>query len=339
MVAGNEKPRLLHGATMSKIKTTILTGFLGAGKTTLLNSLLTQTSGERIAVIVNEYGEVGIDGQLVVDTQDAVVELNNGCICCTVRDDLISAIGELLRSGRQIDRFVIETSGLADPAPVIQSFILDEVLSARLQLDAIVTVVDALHVEQQLTQDEAVEQISFADLIILNKTDLVPDALVMQSEKTLRLLNPLARIVRTSRCQIASAEVLDIGAFDLKNILSIDPLVLDEHSHEHDESIGCVAIREEAPLDPGLFNTWLNRLVQEIGQDLFRMKGVLSFSNEARRYVFHGVHMTLEGRPGKPWTSSDKRRSEIVFIGRNIDEAMLREGVGSCLSSLPALAS
>jgi G3E family GTPase len=324
---------------MSKIKTTILTGFLGAGKTTLLNSLLTQSSDERIAVIVNEYGEVGIDGQLVVGTRDAVVELNNGCICCTVRDDLISAIKKLLRSGRQIDRFVIETSGLADPAPVIQSFILDEVLSARLQLDAIVTVVDALHVERQLTQGEAVEQISFADLIILNKTDLVRDALVLESEKTLRLLNPLARIVRTSRCQISSAEVLDIGAFDLKNILNIDPLVLDEHSHEHDETVGCVAIREEAPLDPALFNTWLNRLVQDIGKDLFRMKGVLNFSDEARRYVFHGVHMTLEGRPGKPWAPSDKRRSEIVFIGRNIDEAMLREGVRSCLSPLPALAS
>lgn len=323
---------------MSKIKTTILTGFLGAGKTTLLNRLLTDNSGERIAVIVNEYGEVGIDGQLVVDTQDAVVELNNGCICCTVRDDLISAIHDLLKSGRRIDRFVIETSGLADPAPVIQSFILDEVLSARLQLDAIVTVVDARHLEQQLSQDEAVEQISFADLIVLNKTDLVPEAHVRQTERTLRLLNPLARIVWTSRCDISSNEVLDIGAFDLKNILSIDPLVLDEHTHEHDDTVSCVAIREVSPLDPSLFNSWLNRLVQEIGQDLFRMKGVLNFAGEARRYVFHGVHMTLEGRPGKPW-ASDRRLSEIVFIGRNINEALLRDGVRSCLFPLPALAS
>ncbi len=155
---------------MPKLKTTILTGFLGAGKTTLLNRILTAESGERIAVIVNEYGEVGIDGQLVVETEDAIVELNNGCICCTVRDDLIAAIRGLLASGRPIDRFIIETSGLADPAPVIQSFILDEVLSANLELDAIVTVVDARHIARQLSQEEAVEQISFADLLLLNKS-------------------------------------------------------------------------------------------------------------------------------------------------------------------------
>ncbi|MDR7145059.1 GTP-binding protein [Rhizobium sp. BE258] len=323
---------------MSKIKTTIITGFLGAGKTTLLNRILTETESERVAVIVNEYGEVGIDGKLVVSTQDDVVELNNGCICCTVRDDLISAIHGLLRSGRQIDRFVIETSGLADPAPVIQSFILDEMLSARLQLDAILTVVDARHIERQLAQDEAVEQISFADLILLNKVDLESEEHAAQTERTIRLLNPLAKIVCTSRCNIEPREILDIGAFDLKNILNIDPFVLDDHEHEHDQAVSCVAFKETSPLDPTLFNGWLSRLTQEIGQDLFRMKGVINFANEARRYVFHGVHMTLEGRPGKPWMS-DERLTEIVFIGRNLDEAMLRHGFLSCRMPLPALAS
>ncbi|WP_413711698.1 CobW family GTP-binding protein [Rhizobium sp. Rhizsp82] len=323
---------------MSKINTSIITGFLGAGKTTLLNRVLTERTSERVAVIVNEYGEVGIDGKLVVGTQDDIVELNNGCICCTVRDDLISAIRNLLASGRPIDRFVIETSGLADPAPVIQSFILDEVLSERLQLDAIVTVVDARHVERQLSQDEAVEQISFADVVLLNKVDLVSEEHLAEIERTIRLLNPLAGIVRTNRCNVQASEVLDLAAFDLKNILSIDPFVLDDHEHEHDQTVSCVAFREKLPVDPALFNGWLSRLTQEIGKDLFRMKGVINFADEARRYVFHGVHMTLEGRPGKPWLTDD-RLTEIVFIGRNLDEELLREGFLSCRIPLPALAS
>jgi G3E family GTPase len=258
---------------MTKTKTTILTGFLGAGKTTLLNRILSQSGNERIAVIVNEYGEVGIDGQLVVDTQDEVVELNNGCICCTVRDDLITAIQGLLRSGRPIDRFIIETSGLADPAPVIQSFILDDTLSARLELDAIVTVVDARHVGQQLSQEEAMEQISFANVLLLNKIDLEDEAHLVTVERDLRRLNPLARIIRTKSCAVGLDEVLNLRAFDLKTVLSIDPQILEEHDHEHDQGIGCVAIREHHPLNPGALNGWLNRLVQSIGPDLFRMKG------------------------------------------------------------------
>lgn len=324
---------------MRKIPTTILTGFLGAGKTTLLNRILSQSGAERIAVIVNEYGDVGIDGQLVIDTQETVVELNNGCICCTVRDDLITAIQDLLKSGRPIDRFIIETSGLADPAPVIQSFMLDDTLSARLELDAIVTVVDARHVDRQLSQEEAMEQISFANLLLLNKIDLEDEAHLQKVERDLRRLNPLARIIRTRSCAVDLKEVLNLGAFDLKTVLSIDPQLLEEHDHEHDQSIGCVAIREHQPLDPAALNGWLNKLVQSIGSDLFRMKGVLNFEGEARRYVFHSVHMTLEGRPGKPWLTAETRLSEIVFIGRNLDEAMLRDGFRDCLSLPQAIAS
>ncbi|MBC2806951.1 MULTISPECIES: CobW family GTP-binding protein [Rhizobium] len=324
---------------MSKLKTTILTGFLGAGKTTLLNRILTLGSTERVAVIVNEYGEVGIDGQLVVQTKDEIVELNDGCICCTVRDDLIAAIRSLLASGRPIDHFIIETSGLADPAPVIQSFILDEVLSARLELDAIVTVVDARHISRQLSQEEAVEQISFADVLLLNKIDLEDEYRLIEIERDLTRRNPLARIIRTSSCDVELADVLGIGAFDLKNILAIDPNILDEHAHEHDQTIGCVAIRDYGALDPVALNGWLTRLVQEIGTDLFRMKGVLNFAGEARRYVFHGVHMTLEGRPGKMWQPFEARVSDMVFIGRNLDEGGLREGFRSCLAKPHALAS
>ncbi|MFG1427705.1 CobW family GTP-binding protein [Roseixanthobacter glucoisosaccharinicivorans] len=311
---------------MDKIPATILSGFLGAGKTTLLNHILTASPGERIAVIVNEYGEVGIDGKLVVETQDKVIELNNGCICCTVRGDLISSIHGLLASGRGVDRIIIETSGLADPAPVIQSFMVDDLLRQSVQLDAIVTVVDARHMANHLALDEAREQISFADILLLNKIDLADEDSLTRTETELRRLNPLARIVRTRDCAVARPQVLDVAAFDLRNILAIDPDILEDHTHEHDSSIGCVALRENVPLDPAAFNAWLNRLVQATGKDLFRVKGVLQFAGEPRRYVFHGVHMTLEGRPGRPWRSGEARLSEIVFIGRHLDEDALRSG-------------
>jgi G3E family GTPase len=324
---------------MSRLKATILTGFLGAGKTTLLNQLLSTANGERIAVIVNEYGEVGIDGNLVVETQDEVIELNNGCICCTVRTDLISAIGSLVGSGREIDRIIIETSGLADPAPVVQSFILDETLAERIALDAIVTVVDARHVAQQLSLDEAAEQISFADVLLLNKVDLEPENALAHVEKDLRRRNPLARIIRTQSCSVAREAVLDIGAFDLKNLLSIAPDLLDEHDHEHDQSVGCIAIQTQGALDPVALNVWLNRLVQAKGKDLFRMKGILHLTGEVRRFVFHGVHMTMEGQPGRPWGPSETRANQIVFIGRNLDEHAIRGGFQSCLVKEHAFAS
>ncbi|MGC4026293.1 MAG: GTP-binding protein [Mesorhizobium sp.] len=324
---------------MSKLKASILTGFLGAGKTTLLNRVLSERADERIAVIVNEYGEVGIDGKLIVETRDEVVELNNGCICCTVREDLIVAIKSILNSGRPIDRVVIETSGLADPAPVIQSFILDDEISRRLELDAIVTVVDARYIERQLSQDEAVEQITFADILLLNKTDLESEDRLADIERQLRRLNSLAEIIKTRLCAVSLDKILDRGAFDLKNILTLDPAIFAEHVHEHDQRVRCVAIREQTPVNSAAFNSWLNRLVQDRGPDLFRMKGVINFANEARRFVFHGVHMTMEGRPGRPWTTSDRPVSELVFIGRDLDEGLLREGFASCLDERRAMAS
>lgn len=316
--------------TMQRVKATIITGFLGSGKTTLLNEIISGAQGERIAIIVNEYGEVGIDGQLVLKTEDEVIELNNGCICCTVRTDLIEAISRLLASGRKIDRFMIETSGLADPAPVIQSFVMDDSLARDVQLDAIVTVVDALHVTRQLSCDEAQEQIAFADVILLNKCDLVDEDSLRRLEGELTRRNPFAHVIRMTQGKVNRSAIIDIGAFDLQKVLSIDPNILEEHTHEHDDGIGCYALKLPGALDQHAFNTWINRLVQDFGQDLLRMKGVLHFSGEARRFVFHSVHMTLEGRPGKVWEKTEPRLNAIVFIGRNLDQMALEDGFTTC---------
>ena len=312
---------------------TVLTGFLGAGKTTLLNRILAERHGERIAVIINEFGDVGVDGQLVTTPPETVVELNNGCICCTVRSDLIAALTSLVADGRHFDRMIIETSGLADPAPVIQSFVLDETLRRSFALDAIVTVVDGRHLHQQLEHNEACEQIAFADVLLLNKTDLVPAGVLDSIELKLRCLNCLARIHRTRDCDVALARVLDVGAFDLKNVLAIEPNLLGEHEHDHDRDIACVAVRLSGGIDPVAFNRWLYALVQSKGRELIRLKGIVNLEGERRRFVLHGVHMTLDGRPGRAWDASERRCSEIVFIGRDLDAEQLRAGVGACLAS------
>ena len=314
-----------------KKNVTIISGFLGSGKTTLLNHILSNSNLYKTAIIVNEYGDSGIDGQLVIDTEDEIVELNNGCICCTVRTDLINAIHNIL-DNRDIERIIIETSGLADPAPVIQSFLIDEKLILQTQIDAVITVVDALNIKKQAEYNEAKEQISFSDVIVLNKIDLVSSPQVESLKKMLRLYNPLSEIVLSEECKVDYKKILDINAFDLKNILSIEPDFLEDHDHEHDNSIKFVSIENTELIDPDKFNKWMVNLVQDQGKDLLRSKGILNLKNESRRYVFHGVHMTMEGRPGKPWGDVE-RNNQLIFIGHNLDENYLRAGFKSTFSS------
>jgi len=317
--------------SFSQIPVTVLTGYLGAGKTTLLNRILTHEHGKKVAVIVNEFGEVGIDHKLVVNADEEIFEMNNGCICCTVRGDLIRIITNLMRRRDKFDHLVIETTGLADPAPVIQTFFVDEDVSAKTRLDAVVTVVDAKHISQHWDAEEVQEQIAFADIILLNKTDLVSEVELSELEQRIKSMNLMCKIYRTQNSEIEMDAVLGVGAFQLDRALQIDPEFLGEDAHEHDDTVKSVAIVEEGELYLPKVNAWISQLLREQGVDIFRMKGILNVKGIDERFVFQGVHMLFDGTRDRRWEPDEQRQNELVFIGRNLDAAKLKTDFLACM--------
>ncbi|QGQ45733.1 CobW family GTP-binding protein [Metabacillus sediminilitoris] len=323
----------------NKIPVTILTGYLGAGKTTLLNRILTEKHHQKIAVIVNEYGEVGIDNQLVVDADEEILEMNNGCICCTVRGDLIRILRTLVFSMNQgkvkFDRVLIETTGLADPAPVAQTFFMDELLSEKFNVDSIITVVDSKHITRHLDgHDEAQEQIAFADVIILNKTDLVSENGLNSLEKRITNMNPAAKRIHAQNCNINLRDILGINTFDVNRKLEIDPHFLeDHHHHDHDDKVSSIAFREEKPLDLEKVDHWMDYLVREKGEDLLRYKGILHIKGMEHRIVFQGLHMLFSGNPDRKWKENETRLSELVFIGKDLNKEELEQQFKNCIAN------
>jgi G3E family GTPase len=348
-----------------KTPVTVLTGYLGAGKTTLLNRILTEDHGQKFAVIVNEFGEVGIDNELVVGADEEVFEMNNGCICCTVRGDLIRIIEKLMRRKDRFDAIIIETTGLADPAPVAQTFFMDQEVQATARLDAVVTVADALWLKDRLKDaPEAKNQIAFADVILLNKTDLVSPEQLREVEARIRAINPYAKLHRTVKSNVAISEVLGRNSFDLERILEIEPAFLgadghDHHhdhqdhdhtgpdcdhpshkhdhghshgglAHVHDEDIQSVALTIDGDVDPEKFMPWINDYIQKEGGTILRSKGILAFKGEEQRFVFQGVHMLLDGDLQRTWKQDEKRVSKMVFIGRNLKRTEIEDGFRAC---------
>ncbi|HUN67487.1 MAG TPA: GTP-binding protein [Burkholderiales bacterium] len=318
------------------VPVTILTGFLGAGKTTLLNRILKEDHGKKIAVIENEFGEVGVDSEIIEKSEEQIVEMNNGCICCTVRGDLIRILGELKERRNQgalsFDRVIIETTGMADPGPVAQTFFTDEDIGAYYLLDSILTVVDAKHATRQLDEfREAQEQVGFADRILLSKSDLVSEDDIRNLSDRLRRMNPRAQMKKVHFGNAPIAEILDIRGFNLNAILELDPEFLADASHEHNDEVESFVFRSDKPFNGDKLEQFLSGMIQVYGPDLLRYKGVLWMKGNPRRVVFQGVHMMMGGDLGKPW-GRDKKQSILVFIGRKLPRDLFVAGLEQCLA-------
>jgi len=319
------------------VPVTILTGFLGSGKTTLVNRILKEQHGHRIAVIENEFGEAGVDNEILLSERgEQIIEMNNGCVCCTVRGDLIRILGELKErrdSGKlKFDRVIIETTGMADPGPVAQSFFIDEKIGNYYLLDSVITVVDAKHAPGQLDEfREAQEQVGFADRILMSKTDLVSEADQEKLKRRLVKMNPRAPIGKVHFGNTPIEDILDIRGFNLNAVLELDPDFLEDNEHEHDEHVGSFVFRSDKPFDSAKLEEFLSGVVQIYGPDMLRYKGLLYMKGNAHRVVFQGVHMLMGGDLGRAWGKDEKRSSTMVFIGKNLPRDLFIKGLEQCL--------
>lgn len=328
----------------AKIPVTILTGFLGSGKTTLLNHILQTNHGMKFAIIENEFGEVGVDDSLInqakFDSEEEVIEMMNGCICCTVRSDLITVLKRLLiTEKRKFDGIIIETTGLADPAPVAQTFFVDEKIEKITSLDAIITVVDAKHIIQHLdevkpegVENESVEQVAFADKLLINKTDLVNAEELDQVKFRIRAINPSAEIIECQNSQVDPRRLLGIQGFNLNRVLQQEPAFLEDQQHLHDQTVTSIAFQISEPINIGQLQYWISEILQTEGNDLLRYKGLINVAGMEKKYVFQGIHMLFTGNFTVNWKRDEARISKFVFIGRNLKTDLLRNGFYACVA-------
>lgn len=313
-----------------RIPATIVTGYLGAGKTSLVNSILSDLPNKKYAIIVNEFGEIGIDGELIQSGNEELIELSNGCICCVVRGDLIRTLRSLAKENTRLDGVIIETTGLANPSPVIQTFLVDQVIGAQFRIDSVIVVVDAAHITTQLeTSPDAADQIAFSDLIVLNKIDASP-RLHQTLETELKAINPFAKTIKTNHAKVSTREVLNQQRFDLKQIEDQLPTAEpDDHDHNHTDGITSVSLIENTPLNVSQIEHWLTDLLAKQGVDILRTKGVLDIQGESKKFVLQSVNMMMDGDFTSLWDTS-KRQSKLVVIGRRLDPITLQSGFSAC---------
>jgi len=332
-----------------KVPVSVLTGFLGSGKTTLLNHILSAHHGKRIAVIENEFGEVGIDDALIqggsIAAEENIVEMNNGCICCTVRGDLIAGLKKLIKqskaTAKPLDGVIIETTGLADPAPVAQTFFVDDVVAKHMRLDGILTLVDAKHIIQHLedekpegVENEAVEQIAFADRLLLNKCDLATEEELLEVERRIRAINQTVPIKRTTNSEVEMDYILGIKGFSLDKIIEMDDAFLQaEHDHQHDPRVSSVGIDVIGEVDSAKLDEWIGWLLKEKGTDIFRSKGVLAVQGMKEKFVYQAIHMLFSNSRQGAWVPDEERRCKMIFIGKNLNREELTTGFMKCMAS------